>query len=129
MGDICRMRDTARANAVLHQDREFDGWLKKLEGQTVTIESVDYGPGETIGTLVAELTLRLADGTTETVEGPTLREVTEDGVCGYGLEFEYEEDELRRMIQVAADHPDNGLDDHDRDALREELERLHEFYE
>lgn len=129
MGDICRMHDTNRANAVLHQDPEFIGWLKKLEGQTVTIEAVDYGPGESIGTLVAELTLRLADGTTETIDGPTLREVTEDGVCGYGLEFECEEEQLRAMIQAAVDDPGNGLDEHDRDALRDELGTLHEFYQ
>lgn len=128
MGDICRMHDTIRANAVLHQDPEFNGRLKKLTGQTVTIEAVDYGPGESIGTLVAELTLRLADGTTEIIDGPTLREVSEDGVCGYGLEFDYEEEQLRAMIQAAADDPDNGLEDDDRGRLRDELETLHEFY-
>jgi len=128
MGDICRMHDTIRANAVLHEDPGFIGWLKKFEGQTVTVETVDYGPGETIGTLVAELTLRLADGTTETIEGPTLREVTEDGVCGYGLEFDYEEEQLRAMLQAAVDDPGNGLEDDDREALRDELGTLHEFY-
>ena len=129
MGDICRMHDTIRANAVLHQDADFAGWLTKLTGQTVTIEAVEYGPGEVIGTIVAEFRFRMADDSTETVTGPMLREVTEDGVCGYGLEFEYAEEQLGVMIQAAADDQDNGLDDDDRDALRDELATLHEFYQ
>lgn len=126
MGSICDERDTRRANAVLHEDPEYIDWLRNCEG--ATIASVDYGPGEAIGTIVANFSLQLPDGTTTTITGPTLREVTEDGICGFSLQFDYEQDKLRQLLTAAIANPGNGLDDDDRETLREELTVLPEYY-
>lgn len=128
MGSISDMHSTSQASAVLHEDADFLGWLRKYEGQTLIVETVTYGPGETIGTIVAELTVRTSDGSTETIPGPNLREVTESGVCGYDLQDEYDQDELKAMLEAAIANPDNGLDENDRESLREDLADLAEYY-
>lgn len=126
MGSICDMHNAHRAAAVLERDPEFLGDLRRFVGATIL--SLETTVNEPIGTIKAYLALRMPDGTETTMDGPTLREVTDCGVVGFSLEDDYGQDELRGLIEGAVSDPDNGLDDDDRRALREELEALPDYY-
>ena len=126
MGSICDMHNAHRAAAVLERDPELLGDLRRFAGATIL--GVQTTVNEPIGTIRACLTLRMPDGSEATMYGPTLREVTDCGIVGFSLEEDYGQDELRRLIEGAIADPDNGLDDDDREALREELETLPDYY-
>jgi len=126
MGSICDMHNAHRAAAVLERDPEFMAGLRAFVG--ATIEAVDMEVNEPIGTIRAYLTLRMPDGGEATMDGPTLREVTDCGVVGFDLQESYELDDLRGLIEGAIADPDNGLDGGDREALREELAGLADHY-
>jgi hypothetical protein len=55
-------------------------------------------------------------------------EDAESGVLGFDLQDRYERDELRQLLETAIADPDNGLDEHDRRAMRDECERLSDYY-
>lgn len=126
MGSICRMNDTNRAAAIFRQDAEFLAPLQRFIG--ATIEAVDLSVNDPIGVISTLLTVQMPDGTTEELDGPLLAEDAESGVLGFDLQDRYERDELRRMLETAIADPDNGLDRYDRDAIKEELERLDDQY-
>ncbi len=126
MGSVCRTNDTNRAAAIFRQDPDFLAPLRRFIG--ATIEAVDLSVNDPIGVISAMLTLRMPDGTTEELDGPVLAEDAESGVLGFSLQDRYDEHDLRRMLETAIADPDNGLDRYDRDAIREELERLDDHY-
>lgn len=126
MGSICRMNDTTRAAAIYRQDPDFLSPVRRYVGATIV--GVDLSINDPIGTISALLTVRMADGTTEELDGPVLAEEMESGVLGFDLQDRYERDELRRLLEAAIADPDNGLDEHDRRAIRGELEGLDEHY-
>lgn len=126
MGSICDMHNAHRAATVLERDPEFLGDLRRFVGATIL--SVETMVNEPIGTIKSFLNVRMPDGKETTVDGPTLREVTDCGVLGFSLEEEYEQDELRGLIEAAITDPNNGLGDDDRETLREELEALPDYY-
>jgi len=126
VGSICRMNDTNRAAAIFRQDAEFLAPLQRFIG--ATIEAVDLSVNDPIGVISTLLTVQMPDGTTEELDGPLLAEDAESGVLGFDLQDRYERDELRRMLETAIADPDNGLDRYDRDAIKEELERLDDQY-
>lgn len=126
MGSICRMNDTNRAAAIFHQDPDFLAPLQRFIG--ATIETVDLSVNHPIGTISALLTVRMPDGTTEELDGPILAEEMESGVLGFDLQDHYGHDQLRRLLETAIADLENGLDGHDRRAMRDELEGLDGHY-
>jgi len=120
------MNDTNRAAAILRQDADFLAPLRRFIG--ATIEAVDLSVNDPIGVISALLTVRMPDGTTEELDGPTLAEEMGSGVLGFELQDRYEKDELRRLLETAIADPDNGLDEHDRRAMRDDCERLSNYY-
>jgi hypothetical protein len=120
------MNDTNRAAAVLRLDPDFVAPILRHVGATIV--GVDLSVNDPIGTISALLTVRMPDGTNEELDGPMLAETGESGVLGFDLQDRYTNDELRRMLETAIADPDNGLDVHDRLAIREELEGLDEHY-
>ena len=126
MGSICDMHNANRAAAVFEEDPDFLSYLRGFVG--ATIESVDLSVNDPIGTIAAVFEVRLPDGETKTLSGPLLAETLESGIAGFDLQETYEQAELRRMLEAAIANPENGLDEDDRDALREELEDLPNYY-
>ena len=126
MGSVCRLNDTNRAAAILRQDADFLAPLRRYVG--ATIEAVDLSVNDPIGSISALLTLRMPDGTTEELDGPVLAEDAESGVLGFDLQDHFRQCELRRMLETAIADPDNGLDEHDRRAMRDDCERLSDYY-
>jgi hypothetical protein len=126
MGSICDMNNANRAAAVRGEDPQFMAGLRAFVGATIT--AVDVEVNEPIGTIKAFFSIRLPDGTKTTVDGPMLGEVTDDGACGFGLEQVYEQAELASLLTAAIANTENGLDDHDREQLAEELVELPNYY-
>jgi hypothetical protein len=126
MGSICDMHSASRAAAVYAQDPTFLDDLRRYIG--ATIESVSLSVNEPVGTISASFGVRMPDGEVETLEGPRLGETCESGVVGFDLQEQYEENELRRLIEAAVADPENGLDERDREALRAEIEDLPNYY-
>ena len=126
MGDICRMNDANRTAAVCEQDETFLDGLKRYIG--ATIEFVALSVNDPIGSISAAFSVRLPNGEVETLAGPLLAEVSESGVLGFELQEQYDEGELRLLLTAAIADADNGLDDRDRDAMRDELQGLPEYY-
>ena len=131
MGSICNMNNASRSAAVLAKDPNYLSYWQRFVGATITgINMVANDPN--IGTITLVFTVSMPDGTnptTETLDGPTLREASDSGILGMGLEELYEEEtELRDLMTAAADDPTNGLDEDDRAAIREEIGELEEYY-
>ena len=126
MGDICRMHDANRAAAVLEEDPAFVASAERYIGATVERSHICVNDSE-CGTIGIELVLRLADGTEAYVMAER-QETSEDGVCGFELERDYTKADLRRMLKAAIKREGNGLDDDDRESLREDLRELGNYY-
>ena len=126
MGDICRMHDAIRTTAVYEHDATYLDGLKRYIG--ATIESVALSVNDPIGAISACFGVRMPDGEVETLQGPLMGETCESGVLGFDLQEQYEEHDLRRLMEAAIAAPDNGLDDRDRDAMRAELDELSDYY-
>ena len=126
MGSICDMHNANRAAAVFAEDPHFLSYLRGFVG--ATIEAVELSVNDPIGTISAFFNVRLPDGETKTLSGPLLAETLESGIAGFDLQETYEQAELRRMLEAAIANPENGLDEDDREALREELAELPNYY-
>ena len=126
MGSICDMHNANRAAAVFAEDPHILSYLRGFVG--ATIEAVELSVNDPIGTISAFFNVRLPDGETKTLSGPLLAETLESGIAGFDLQETYEQAELRRMLEAAIANPENGLDEDDREALREELAELPNYY-
>lgn len=126
MGSICDMHNANRAAAVFEEDPDFLSHLGGFVG--ATIESVEVSVNDPIGTISALFSVRLPNGDAQTLSGPLLAETLDSGIAGFDLQENYEQAELRRMLEAAIANPENGLDEDDRDALREELGDLANYY-
>lgn len=130
MGSCADMSATNRAAAVLEKAPPDAGYpvpeLKALVGQTVTVQSVEISSEHT-ERLTAFAKLVDASGKQHLVELGTVLEIADEGVCGYALEDHFEDTEvLAQMLRDAIADEKNGLDEEDRDSLREDLESLEE---
>lgn len=110
----------------MEQDPQFLDDLRQFVGATIT--GVEMTVNEPIETIRAFFNVRTPDGNETTMSGPMLREVTDSGIAAFDLQEEYDQDELRGLIEGAVADPDNGLDDDDRKSLREELAELPNYY-
>jgi hypothetical protein len=126
MGSINDMRNANRAAAICREDEGFLDYMRRYIGATV--EAVQLSVNDPIGTIAALFTVRLDNGETQRLDGPRLAETFESGVLGFDLQEQYQQEDLRRLLEAAIANPDNGLDERDRDALREELEELPNYY-
>lgn len=129
MGSISDMSSAIRSTAVMHEGPDPIQELTALVGKNVKVLAADYGPStDDFTTVVVFLTLEQEDGTLVYIEGGKLCEAMDYGVCGCGLDEMYDKEQLRAMIRATITNTDNGMDDHDRLALEEELEQLDAIY-
>ncbi len=128
MGSISDMHNTNRAGAVLARDPNRPD-IARLVGKVVTIIDAGVGPGGSSVAVSGYIKLSI-EGEPEVITidlGDDLQ-LADEGVCSYNLQDFYEEDELRAMIEATIADEDNGLDEDDRNQLREELKELESYY-
>ena len=131
MGSVARMNMMNRAFAVLSQDPNGFTHLGRFLGGTLVSFDMDVDEMCESIEAVPVIRCRYSDGPPEAIPSTRLATLTEDGICGCSLEQRYEKEELRAMMQAALDASmtNENLSEHDRIALREELEELDTWYD